>query len=423
MIACEGGAAVGPKDPSVVARTPVIDIRYGYHRAVRYASMTERLAGEGALGWGTLFEAWQARERGEDVIILAIGDPDFPTPEPIVDSAVTALRAGDTHYAEITGRPALREVIAARFCARTGRSWGPEHVMPFAGTQNALFASSLCLLEAGDEVIAFDPMYLTYDATLRAGGATLTRLALDADTGFRIDPDGLAAAIGPTTRAVVLNTPNNPTGAVASVEELRAVAELAQANGLWVIADEVYSELVFEGEHISIAALDGMAERTVTVSSLSKTHAMTGWRIGWAIGPAELVEHFGNLGLAMAYGLPGFVQAAAVEALSTQDQAVAEMRSTYRRRRDLVGAELAGIDGVTVLTPQAGMYVMVDVRSLPASTDGFAWDLYRNTRVAVVDAAGFGAASSGWLRISFTESDEKLAEGCRRLRSYIADLR
>ena len=381
--------------------------------------MTGRLAGDAAVGWGVLFEAWQAAEQGEDVIILAIGDPDFPTPEPIVDAAVTALRSGDTHYADIPGRRQLREVIAARFSAQTGGSWGPEHVMAFAGTQNALFAASLCLLEAGDEVIAFDPMYLTYDATLRAGGATLTRLALDADAGFRIDAERLAAAIGPRTRAVVLNTPNNPTGAVASVDELAGVAELARANDLWVIADEVYSELVFEGRHTSIAALDGMAERTVTVSSLSKSHAMTGWRIGWAIGPAELVEHFANLGLSMSYGLPGFVQAAAVEALATQDAAVEEMRSIYRRRRDLVSAELAGIDGVTVLTPQAGMYVMVDVRSLPASEDGFAWDLYRRTGVAVVDAAGFGAASAGWLRLSFTNGDEQLVEACRRLRAHI----
>lgn len=385
--------------------------------------MVERLDSEESGGWGTLFEAWQARERGEDVIILAIGDPDFPTPEPIVDAAVDALRSGDTHYAEIIGRSDLRELVAARFSAQTGRSWGPGNVMPFAGTQNALFATSLCLLEAGDEVIAFDPMYLTYTATLRAGGATLTRLALDAGNGFRIDADLLAGAIGPTTRAVVLNTPNNPTGAVASPEELEGVAELARRHDLWVVADEVYSELVFEGRHTSMAALDGMADRTVTVSSLSKSHAMTGWRIGWAIGPTELVAHFNDLGLAMAYGLPGFIQTAAAEALTTQDAAVTEMRAIYRRRRDLVARELAGIEGVAVLTPQAGMYVMVDVRSMPASADGFAWDLYRATGVAVVDAGGFGPASAGWLRISFTASDAQLTEGCRRLRDYLASLR
>ena len=291
--------------------------------------------------------------------------------------------------------------------------------MPFAGTQNALFAASLCLLEEGDEVIAFDPMYLTYDATLRSGGATLTRLALDADRGFRVDADLLARAVGPSTRAVVLNTPNNPTGAVASVDELEGVAELACRHDLWVVADEVYSELVFEGTHTSIASLDGMADRTVTVSSLSKSHAMTGWRIGWAIAPTELIGHFNDLGMAMAYGLPGFIQAAAAEALATQDAAVDDMRSIYRRRRDLVAAALDGIEGVPILVPQAGMYVMVDVRSVPASADGFAWDLYRSTGVAVVDAVGFGPASAGWIRISFTTGDADLAEGCRRIREHI----
>jgi len=384
--------------------------------------MVERLASEGAGGWDVLFEAWQASRRGEDVIILAVGDPDFHTPEPIIDVAVDALRSGDTHYAEISGRSELREVIAARFSAQTGRDWGPEHVTPFSGTQQALFAASLCLLEAGDEVIAFDPMYLTYDATLQAGGAKLTRLSLDADAGFRIDADVLADAINPATRAVVLTTPNNPTGAVASVEELESVAELARANDLWVIADEVYSDLVFEGRHTSIAALEGMADRTVTVSSLSKSHAMTGWRIGWAIAPPDLVRHFGNLCLAMNYGIPGFIQTAAVAALTTQDAAVADMRDIYRRRRDLASAELAGIDGVTVLTPQAGMYVMVDVRGLPTSDEGFAWDLYRATGVAVVDAAGFGVASEGWLRLAFTISDEDVVEGCRRLKHYITNL-
>lgn len=382
--------------------------------------MVDRLRSDGASGWATLFAAWQARERGEDVIILAIGDPDFPTPEPIVDAAVDALRSGDTHYSDIPGRARLRELIAARFAARTPGSWGPENAMVFAGTQNALFAASLCLVEAGDEVIAIDPMYLTYEATLRSGGADLHRVALDADRGFRIDADRLADAVTPRTRAIVINTPNNPTGAVASPEELEAVADLARRHDLWVISDEVYSELVFEGSHTSIAGLDDMAERTVTVSSLSKSHAMTGWRMGWAIAPAPLVEHFDNLALAMSYGLPGFIQEAAVAALATQDAAVDEMREIYRRRRDLAATALAAVSGLEVLTPQAGMYLMLDVRSVPASADGFAWDLYRATGVAVVDAAAFGPASAGWVRLSFTASDDDLLEGCRRIAGHIA---
>ncbi len=385
---------------------------------MRFAGVVNRIDNEGAAGWGVLFEAWQAQRRGEDVLILSIGDPNFATPEPIIDAAVGALRSGDTHYTDVEGRPALRELIAARFGVATARPWGPENVIVLNGTQNALFVAGLCTLEAGDEVVAFDPMYLTYEATLQTGGASLVRVPLDADAGFRFDADRVAAALTPRTRALVLNTPNNPTGAVATREELAALAELAQLHDLWVIADEVYADLVFEGEHVSIASLDGMAERTITVSSVSKSHAMTGWRLGWAIGPSEFIEHAGRLGLAMSYGVPGFAQEAAVEALRNQDPAVADMRETYRRRRDLVVEELAAAPNLEVLSPQGAMYVLVDVRAHGMSSSDFSWELFRQTGVAALDAGAFGQSTDGWLRIAFTISDDDLREACRRLVAF-----
>lgn len=379
----------------------------------------ERIEGEGAAGWAVHFAAWQARREGRDVIILSIGDPDFPTPEPIIDAAVEALRKGDTHYTEIEGRPALRELIAARFAVRTGGTWGPENVMVFTGTQGSLFAASMCLLEHGDEVIALEPMYLTYEATLTVGGADLVRVSQSAASGFRIDAGKVAAAITAATRAIVITNPNNPTGSVATLAELNAIAELAIEHDLWVIADEVYADLVFDGEHVAIASLPGMAERTVTVSSLSKSHAMTGWRIGWAIAPAELVRHLGRLGLTVSYGLPGFVQAAAIEALLHQDAAVADMAATYRRRRDLVHRELSKAGNLPVLSPQGAMYVMVDVRAFAESATRFAWDLFEATGVSVLDAGAFGPAAEGWVRISFTIGDDDLREGCRRIVEFV----
>lgn len=382
---------------------------------MQYSSVVKRIDGEGAAGWAVHFAAWEARRQGRDVIILSIGDPDFATPEPIIDAAVDALRKGDTHYTDIPGRPALRELIAARFAARAGGNWGRENTMVFTGTQGSLFAASLCLLEHGDEVIALEPMYLTYEATLTVGGATLVRVAQSAGSGFRIDASLVAEAITPRTRAIVITNPNNPTGSVATRTELEAVAALAIEHDLWVISDEVYADLVFEGEHVAIASLPGMAERTVTVSSLSKSHAMTGWRIGWAIGPSELVEHMGRLGLTMSYGVPGFIQAAAIEALQHQDAAVADMRNTYLRRRDLVHAELSKAPDLPVLSPQGAMYVMVDVRAFAPSATQFAWDLFDATGVSVLDAGAFGPAAEGWVRISFTISDDDLREGCRRI--------
>ena len=347
------------------------------------------------------------------MIFLSIGDPDFATPKPIVDRAIAALRDGDTHYAAIEGRYELREAIARRFAATSGLDVGPDNVVVVPGTQNALFATAQCLVEHGDEVITFDPHYVTYEATMKAGGATL--VPVPTGSGFRPDIDAVASAITPQTRAIAITTPSNPSGVVASRSELEALARLAVKHDLWVIADEVYAELVYDGQHLSIASLEGMAERTATVSSLSKSHAMTGWRCGWLIGPTELAEHVARLALPMVYGLPGFVQEAALEALERSDSISAQMRDVYRRRRDLVCEELAAAEGLPVLTPEAGMYVMVDVRGRGMTSGEFSWALLEEYGVSALDAGGFGEAANGWVRLAFTVGEDQLREGCRRI--------
>ncbi len=247
---------------------------------MRFSPFVERISGQGVAAWDIHNAAFEARRCGEDVIILSVGDPDFPTPDFITDAAIQALREGDTHYAEIAGRLALREAIAARYGKLFDRELQASNVITVAGAQNALFVASMCLLSAGDEVIALDPMYVTYEATLKASGATLVRVPCAASDDFRLDAAVLAKAITPRTRAIFFSNPNNPTGVVLNREELQAIADLAIAHDLWVVVDEVYESLVFEREHLSLAALPGMAERCVVIGSLSKSHAMTGWRIG-----------------------------------------------------------------------------------------------------------------------------------------------
>jgi aspartate/methionine/tyrosine aminotransferase len=273
----------------------------------------------------------------------------------------------------------------------------------------------MCLLENGDEVIGLEPMYLTYEATLRVGGADLVRVPQPASSGFRPDPALIEAAVTERTRAIVITSPNNPTGVTLTEAELERIAELAIANDLWVISDEVYSDIVFEGTHTSIASLPGMAERTVTVSSLSKSHAMTGWRVGWAVGPAELIRHIGELQINVNYGLPGFVQAAALTALTEHRNAYQQMKDTYRRRRDLCAEHLGQASGLSVLVPEAGMYLMADVSHLSKTSTQFTRELFDSTGVSVLDAGAFGASCEGWVRISFTLSDDDLAEACGRI--------
>ncbi|MDN6857821.1 aminotransferase class I/II-fold pyridoxal phosphate-dependent enzyme [Pseudomonas sp. CAN2814] len=389
---------------------------------MRYSSLVDRMVGPGVAAWDIHYAAIAAQREGRDVIVLSVGDPDFATPDFITEAAVTSLRGGDTHYSDVAGKPELRQAIAALHERKCGQVVGAENVIVVAGAQNGLFAAAMCLLEKGDEVITFDPVYVTYEATLKATGAVLVGVPTRPEHGFRPQAADIAAAITPRTKAIFLANPNNPTGVVLDREELLAIAELAQAHDLWVVVDEVYEGLTFEREHQSFAALPGMAERTLSIGSLSKSHAMTGWRTGWIVANPTLVVHLENLALNMFYGLPGFIQEAARVAVESHDEVVSSMREIYRRRRDLVVAALSDSPRLKVLKPEAGMFVMVDVRDTGLSSLDFSWQLFHATGVSVLDAAAFGPQAQGFVRLSFGLSDESMAEACARIIRFVETL-
>jgi arginine:pyruvate transaminase len=389
---------------------------------MKYASLVERLQGKRTTAWEIHHAAQVARANGEDVIVLSVGDPDFATPEVIVERAVDALRAGDTHYTAVVGREPLRAAIAREHSRTTGRTVGAENVVLCAGAQNGIFAASLCLCEPGDEVVVPEPLYLTYEACIRASGATLVPVPVDASRAFHLDCDALAAAITPRTKAIFFATPCNPTGVVMPPADLERIAQLAREHDLWVLSDEVYADLTFEREHISIASLDGMAERTVTISSLSKSHAMAGWRAGWVIGPQVLVGHLTRLALCMLYGLPGFIQEAALAAFEHKEQIVAEMREVYRRRRDVVYERLGRVPGLRCLLPEAGMFMMVDVSGCGLDTVDFTWQLFRAQGVSLLDANAFGETANGFVRLGFVVDEARLAQACDRIAAFVGSL-
>lgn len=389
---------------------------------MRFSPFVQRISGHGVAAWDIHHAAFDAQREGQDVIILSIGDPDFATPGFITDAAVAALRGGDTHYADLPGRPKLRQAIAARYSAKLGRPVAMDNVIAVAGAQNALFVASLCLLQTGDEVVVLDPMYVTYEATLKASGATVVRATCDADSGFRLNAANLQSAITERTRAIFLSNPNNPTGVVLNRDELQVIADLAIAHDLWVVVDEVYESLCYEREHQSLASLPGMETRCVVVGSLSKSHAMTGWRMGWLVGNADLIGHAENLSLSMLYGLPGFVMEGALAAVLAHDEVTQGMRDIYRRRCDLVVAKLSECPGIRVLRPDAGMFVLVDARGTGLTSLDFAWRLYRETGVSVLDAAAFGEPAQGFVRLSFTLGEEKLAQACERIAGFCEKL-
>ena len=269
-------------------------------------------------------------------------------------------------------------------------------------------------------MIALEPLYPSYPATLEVSGARMVRVAAPAARGFRIDLPALAAAITPRTRAIFFATPNNPSGVILSDRDLAALGDLARRHSLWVVADEVYAGLAPGGRVPSLAA--ELPEQVVTISSLSKSHAMPGWRAGWLVGPRQLVIHAEAMAQCMLFGLPGFVQEAAVTALSVAPAAESRIREYCAMRRDFLLAGLAGLRGVNCFVPDAGMFLLMDVRGTGLSGYDFMCELYRTERVSVLDGGAFGRETSGFVRVCFAADEELLRRAIVRIRRFVASL-
>lgn len=389
-----------------------------HSKNVKYAALVNRIGGEGAEAWLTHYQAVAARERGEDVLILSVGDPDLATPAPVIERAVAQLKGGDTHYVSAAGRPALREAIARAHAARSGQAVAADNVVYFAGAQNALFVASLCLAGPGDEVVTFEPLYPTYPATIEVSGARLVRVP--AAAGWRPNLAALAAHITPRTRALLWASPNNPSGVVLNDTELGTIAALARRHDLWLIVDEVYAGLAPGGRVPSLAAQ--LPERVVTLGSLSKSHAMTGWRAGWLVGPRELALHAERLAMCMLFGLPGFIQEAAITALSLAPEAEQRIRSLCAARQQRFAAAIRDITGLRALSPDAGMFMLIDVSATGLSGGEFARALYASERVSVMDGGAFGRSSAGCVRVCFATEEATLDAAGARLGRFCAAL-
>ena len=383
---------------------------------MKFSSLTKRISGTGADAWLTHYEAVAARARGEDVIVLSVGDPDIETPAPVLERAIEQLRRGDTHYVAAAGRLEVRHAIARAHAARTGQAVSAENVVYLAGAQNALFVASLCLLGPGDEVVTFEPMYPTYPATLEVGGARM--VCAPADARLRPDLAALRALVTGRTRAIVWASPNNPSGCVFNESELAVIEELARQHDLWLIADEVYAGLAPGGRVPGLAAR--LPQQVVTLGSLSKSHAMTGWRAGWLVGPRELAVNAELLAMCMLFGLPGFVQEAVITALDIAPAAEQHTREYCRARQQRFAAGLRGIGELRPIEPEAGMFMLLDVSASGLSGREFVRALYSSQRVSVMDGAAFGAATAHCVRVCFATEEASLDAACERIRRFCA---
>ena len=391
---------------------------------MKYASLTERIAGDSVDAWDVHYRGMAQLDAGEDIILLSVGqESDETTPEPIVEAAVNSLRNGRHHYTPVEGIPSLRQAIVERHTAQTGQSVSEKNCAVFAGAQNALFAVCQCLLEPGDEVILCEPYYTTYPATVTASGATLVSVPCDAEDRFQINPKNIEARVTENTRVIVLNSPNNPTGAIYTKEQVSAVVELCRKRNIWLISDEVYQPIVAEQDRFSAASLCDVESYCITVSSVSKSHRMTGWRMGWVVGPSELIDHLYNLSTCMAYGLPAFIQDASVEAVKNDYVTAEIVRDSMATRRDALISILGEVPGLKLYSAEGGMFVVFDIRELPQSSKAFASGLLDQHNVAVLPCDGFGASGVGLLRISLCASEEKLVVAAGRIVEYVESIR
>lgn len=382
----------------------------------------QRFAGDASEAWKVQREANKRQARGEDILILSIGDPDFATPAPIVEKAVESLHRGRTHYTPALGTDSLREAVAEHYGRLAGRPIGPEAIAITPGAQCALYAAAMTVLKPGDEVIVTDPIYVTYGDTIRASGAELVRVPLRPENDFRLDPAELRAAVTPQTSALLLNYPNNPTGASLLPEEVEMICAIAIEHDLWVLSDEVYAGLTYDGEPVLLGAQASIAERCLAIQSLSKTHAMSGWRLGWIVMPEITRKPIEQILGCMLFGMPPFLQDAAAFALQTELSEIAEMKEIYRHRRDVLCDGLAGVPGLEVYRPSAGMFVMLDCRGTGLGDDELAFKLLDATGISTVPCSAFGPSSAGHLRLSLCVPEEDLAKAAARIAAFLTDL-
>lgn len=378
---------------------------------MKTTSITHRLADLGGAKWDLHTAARDRSDRGEDIVEMTIGEPDVALPEPLARAATRAIEAGRTQYSNGRGENGLRDALAESYSARRGRCFERDNVLCFPGTQTALYAVMQGVAETGDEVLVGDPLYATYEGVIRATGADMVPVPLKAEHGFRMQADDIAQRITERTRAILLNTPHNPTGAILRPAELEAIAEIALKHDLWLISDEVYEDLVFEGNSFtSPLTLEQIADRTIAVSSISKSHAAPGMRSGWAIGPRGFMDALLPVSETMLFGNQPFIADVTEEAVRAGSTVADGMRQRFAKRAQYLADRLEAETVLRVHRPEAGMFALVDVSPLGMDCDAFAWALLENAGVAVMPGSSFGAHLQNWVRLALTVEDAAMTK-------------
>ncbi|MCK4305492.1 MAG: pyridoxal phosphate-dependent aminotransferase [Candidatus Eisenbacteria sp.] len=381
----------------------------------------------------TLAVSARAKEmaaKGIDVVNFSVGEPDFPTPTSVKDAGIRAIQEDFTHYTMAAGIPELREAICEKLLRDNGLAYKPSEVLVSTGAKQSLYNLSVALFEPGDEVLIPSPCWVSYEPQVVLAGANAVLIEAPAETGFRVSPKQIEQAITPKTKAIILNSPSNPTGGVYARQDLEALSAVLKRHGVLVIADEIYEKLVYDGfTFTSFPTVDAhWKEHCVVINGVSKSHAMTGWRIGYAAGPAEIIAAAGKIQGHSTSNPNSIAQKAALEAITGPQDAVETMRRAFEERRNLMLSLMEGIPKVTCSKPQGAFYLFPDWSHYIGRRAGghqlrtcvdLASYLLEDAHVAVVPGSGFGT-TRGFLRFSYASSPERIREGMQRVREAAA---
>ncbi|HEU4334644.1 MAG TPA: pyridoxal phosphate-dependent aminotransferase [Candidatus Eisenbacteria bacterium] len=375
------------------------------------------------LGTETAFEvlakARALEAQGRSIVHLEIGEPDFDTPAAIRDAAVRALQEGFTHYGPSAGLTEVRDAIAAHIAKDRGLSVTGDQVVVTPGGKPVITFSILATVDPGDEVIVPNPGFPIYESVVRFAGAKPVPVVLREERQFRFGAADLEALLTPKTKMVVLNSPHNPTGSVLSPKDLDEIGALLRNRDIWVLSDEIYSKILYEGEHQSIATRPGMAEKTIILDGFSKTYAMTGWRLGYGVMPTALVKHVARLATNVYSHATSFVQRVAPTALGGKQDEVVAMVAEFRRRREAIVEGLNAIPGITCAKPAGAFYVFPNVRGLGLKSAEVETALLQEAGIAALSGTAFGAHGEGYIRFSYANSIENIREGLRRFEAFV----
>lgn len=380
-----------------------------------YSSLTSRLSGLGADKWAVYLKSLEMQRIGQEILSLAIGEPDMPADSKLVEMTVKSLRAGRTGYSYGRGEPEVLDAIARKYSTRTGRTVSAENIVQLPGTQTALFATMLTLAQRGDDVLVPDPYYATYEGIVSASGAKLVPVPLRPDASFELQPGDLKHAVTPNSRVLLLNNPHNPTGSNLGAEIVQSICKICADHHIWILADEVYEDLVFDGRMHSPLDIGDHAEHVVVVSSISKSHAAPGFRSGWAVGPGEFCRRLLALTETMMFGNAPFISDGTAAIVNTRSNVASDMRRSYASRAELVADVLAQQAEMIPVMPKSGMFMLLDVTATGLSGEQFAWQLLKTRNIAVMPGSSFGHQADRYIRLSLTTDDAVILAATKRI--------